>query len=231
MEQLFGTHARWYVSNFGKDNVGSSLIKKVVVVIMCFAMATPLFYSMAGGGGQPGSSPGPDAVALEKSMRDRVRLLVSPTTDKDSVLLWSRCLADGLIAWFDETGCAKLSDAKERDTCLANADMDRAYDEIFQRCAASHAPKSWAGLSGGVTEDVEQFLRAQKTPAIRMKPLSICITNKAIAAMETEDCPPIALFQTDGCFATEIRSRVYSGALDACSEDTKAPTEPSPASP
>ena len=185
------------------------------MVIMCLAMATPLFYSMAGGS-QKAPALGLDAVALEKSMRDRIRKLVSPGTEKDTVLKWSRCLADGLVAWFDKSGCEKVADANLRDQCLSDAGMESAHNTIFQTCAKTHAPKTWGGLQGAVAADVVQFLTAQKTPAVQMKSLTTCVADKAIEAMDGTDCPPAAIFLDGGCFDFSRRVQTYAAALPIC---------------
>ena len=102
--------------------------------------------------------------------------------------------------------------------------MEAAHEAIFMRCAESHAPKRWAGLSGAVMADVRQYLVAQKTPAVRVTPLTGCISKKAVATMDSTDCPSVALFSAEGCFSAEKRQSVYSGALSECNAEAEIST-------
>jgi hypothetical protein len=184
--------------------MAGSLLKKVVVVIMCLAMATPLFYSMAGGGAQPQQG-GIDVVALEKNMRDNIRGLLGPTAEKDLVIRWGKCQADGFMVWLDESGCTALTDAKKRDQCLVKAGMEDAYERVFKTCAKNHVPEDWAALSGAINEESKRYLLSQKTPSIEVAPLAECMTSKVIADLKEKDCPTTAFFQDNGCFWTQER--------------------------
>ena len=194
--------------------MAGSLMKKVVVIIMCLAMATPLFYSMVGGGAQAPQA-GIDVVALEKTMRGNIRGMLGSEADKDLVIRWGKCLTDGLITWFDESGCTKLVDAKQRDQCLAKAGMVEANERVFKTCAKSHVPKEWSGLRGAVVEESRRYLLSQKTPSVQVAPMASCMADKVIADLEKKSCPTLAFFQDDGCFWTDDRvelSRTFAAS-------------------